>query len=61
MKEAGHAVGTLTPVKVTVVYWALGTPVRFTVHWFGFGPLLTVPELAVPQLVTAPEKVKTNL
>ncbi len=56
--KEGHAVGAVTPVKVTVRYWALGTPVRFTVHWFGFGPLLTDPVLAVPQLVTRPEKVK---
>ena len=58
---AGHAVGTVTPVNVTAVYWALGTPVRFTVHWFEFGPLLTVPVLAVPQLVTGAVKVKINL
>src|SRR5438552_3168792 len=53
-----HPVGTFTPVKVTVRYWALGTPVRFTVHWFGPGPLLTEPVLAVPQLATGPEKLK---
>ena len=40
---AGHAIGTFTPLKVTVVDWALGTPVRFTAHWFEFGPLLSVP------------------
>src|SRR5204863_8269424 len=31
-ENEGHAVGTLTPLNVTVVYWALGRPVRFTVH-----------------------------
>src|SRR2546422_4656306 len=53
-----HPVGTFTPVKVTVRYWALGTPVRLTVHEFGPGPLLTEPVLAVPQLATGPEKLK---
>jgi hypothetical protein len=52
--------GTVTPVKVTVVYWALGKPVRFTVHVFPLGAV-TVPVLAVPQLVTGPVKVKTIL
>ena len=61
MNATGHAVGTFTPVKVTVRYCALGTPVRFTVHWFGFGPGVAVPVLAVPQLVTGPVKVKINL
>src|SRR5260370_28688879 len=52
-------VESTAPVRVTVRYWALGTPVRFTVHWFGFGPLLSDPVLAVPQLVTGFKKVKT--
>jgi hypothetical protein len=58
-KEAGH--GSVTPFNVTVVYCAFGTPVRFTVHWFGFGPAVIEPVLALPQLPTALEKVKTML
>src|SRR3989442_13357049 len=45
-----------TVFKVTVTYWALDTPVRFTVYLFGFGPielLLTLPALVLtlPTLV----------
>src|SRR5438105_4948591 len=52
-----------TPDKPTVTYWPLVTPVRFTVHWFELGPLVTVPApletLALPQLVTGSANVNT--
>ena len=50
-----------TPVRLMVVYWALGTPVKFTVHWFWFGPPTNVPVLATPHVVTGLAKVKINL
>ena len=51
-------VESTVPVRVTVRYCVLGTPVRLTVHWFGFGPALTDPVLAVPHS-TGFKKVKT--
>lgn len=61
-------VESCTLAKVTVVDWALVTPVRLTVYWFAFGPsalLLTDPAppvtLALATLTRLFGKVKTIL
>ena len=46
---------SVTPVSWTVLYWPVGT-LTSTEHWFEFGPGVTVPALATPQLFKELEK-----